>query len=141
MLASSAHAPEATTPTDGANTILLVEDDERVRSLITRILTRAGHRVLGADSGPAALRVWQQHREEIQLLLTDLVMPGNLSGRQLARVLRADRPDLRVLLTSGYSREELAHSDDEVEGVHFLPKPYVPQQVLDAVSHCLQCAT
>lgn len=133
----SAHPLAADSP-DRAKAILVVEDDERVRWLLTRILTRAGHRVLEADSGPAALQVWQQHCEEIHLLLTDLVMPGNLSGLELAQQLRSDRPGLRVLLTSGYSREELAHCDGEV---HFLPKPYLPQQVLEAVSHCLQGTT
>jgi two-component system cell cycle sensor histidine kinase/response regulator CckA len=90
-----------------SRTILLVEDETSVRNLVTRFLTLNGFKVLAAESGHAALPLWAEHHEEIDLLLTDVVMPGGMSGRELAEKLQAERPTLKVLFTSGYNVELL----------------------------------
>lgn len=110
-------------------TILLVEDEATVRALAERMLNRFGYRVLSAASGQEALTVWQQHAETIDLLLTDMVMPGGLSGKELAARLAAERPHLRVIYTSGYSVDFQPGGLRLEEGVNFLAKPYNPQSL------------
>ena len=116
----------------GGETILLVEDDESVRRAVAAILERCGYTVLHAATGVAALEVWHHHGDRIQLLLTDLVMPDRMNGIALAEHLLAERPDLRVLYTSGYSA---GHSSDVplVDGVNFLQKPYDAEKLADVV--------
>ena len=105
-------------------TILLVEDENALREFVSRALGKLGYRVLAAPNGQRALEVWAAHRDEIDLLLTDVVMPDSISGRQLAHRLVLDRPDLKVILTSGHS-SELIDTDFEQQNEHiFLPKPY-----------------
>ena len=77
----------------GNETILLVEDEKPVRELVVRILQKQGYTVLQAGTGAEALEVWRAHKEEIQLLLTDLIMPGAMNGRELAETLWAERPE------------------------------------------------
>ena len=89
----------------GDEVILVVEDEVAVRRTIVRQLTRAGHHVLEASDGSEGLRVWQENRDAIDLLVTDMVMPGGVSGRELARHARLDKPDLPVIFCSGYSPE------------------------------------
>lgn len=108
----------------GSECILVVEDEPMLRQLACRYLRDFGYRVLEAESGIAALDVWQKHGHEIQLLLTDLVMPGGVSGRELAQRCISSKPELKVVYTSGYSTDF-----DELEpslrrGHQFLPKPY-----------------
>ncbi|HWN94278.1 MAG TPA: response regulator, partial [Methylomirabilota bacterium] len=86
-------------------TILLVEDDGAVRNLVTRLLKMHGYRVISAETGRAALPLWEQHKDEIDLLLTDVVMPDGISGRQLALCCQADNSHLQVIYTSGYNVE------------------------------------
>lgn len=122
----------------GNEVVLVVEDDPAVRHLMGRILTQSGRVVLTAESGPAALEVWKDHKNEVDLLLTDMIMPGSMTGRQLALRLLSERRDLKVLYTSGYSREELRSvAPEDLEG-SFLPKPYLPHQLVEAVSECLR---
>jgi CheY-like chemotaxis protein len=108
----------------GAETILLVEDEPALRTLVRTVLTRLGYRVLEAASGLAALEVWKAHREEIKLLLTDMVMPDGISGRELSQRLLAEKPDLKVIYTSGYSQEITGHDFPLQEGENFLAKPF-----------------
>jgi DNA-binding NtrC family response regulator len=117
----------------GGSTILIVEDEVSVRKLVTRFLTLSGYQVLAADGPCAALEIWAEHQDEVALLLTDVIMPGALSGRALAARLQAERPALKVLYTSGYSAESLI--DDGLLGdeIHFLQKPYRPEQLLEIV--------
>ncbi|MDE3156309.1 MAG: PAS domain-containing protein [Acidobacteriota bacterium] len=122
----------------GTETILLVEDESSLRALGRRVLTRLGYQVLEAGSGVEALEVWQAHKAEIDLLLTDLVMPDGVSGLDLAEQLLGERPELRVLCTSGYSAAAAA-GFDRLPGLAFLAKPFKPadlgravRQVLDA---------
>ena len=116
----------AATPTGvgTVHTVLLVEDDTVVRALAKRALLARGHRVHEAASGPAALQLWAVHRQEIDTLLTDIVMPGGLNGLELAARLVAEAPALRVIYTSGYSADVVGGDFAGREGVDFLSKPY-----------------
>lgn len=114
-------------------TILLVEDEDSVRTLARKILSLRGYRVLEANSGLAALSVWKEHAQEIDLLLTDIVMPEGVTGRDLAHRLRLERPRLNVIFTSGYDPDKSGLEAELGREVNFLPKPYSPQKLLSAV--------
>ena len=123
---------------NGSITILVVEDEEMLREFVSDALNALGYRVLSAANGRAALDVWTAHRDEIDLLLTDVVMPESISGRQLAHKLIMDKPDLKVIFTSGYSAE-LFGSEFEREKEHvFLAKPYLPDRLAQTVAAHLQ---
>ena len=125
--------PAAPAPT--ASRILLVEDDEAVRSLVRRSLERMGMTVLTAPDGDSALQIAREIGE-IDLLLTDITMPG-MDGRELVRRLRAADPSIRALLMSGYARgEALRDGGDPAAG--FLQKPFTPTELAHAVSAALQ---
>ena len=113
-------------------TVLLVEDEPAVRSLVHAVLGQFGYRVLTAESGSRAIELWAAHADEIDLLLTDVVLPGGLDGIELATLLRHERPKLRVLLTSGYSDHTGALLD-----FGFLAKPYDVSQLLGALRRTL----
>ncbi len=115
--------------------LLVVEDDTSVRTLARRALSARGHRVLEAGSGPTALEVWAHHHAEIEVLLTDLVMPDGMNGLELARRLRAERPELRVVYTSGYSAEVAGGAFAGREGVDFIAKPYDPARLVEIVEN------
>jgi two-component system cell cycle sensor histidine kinase/response regulator CckA len=131
--APAAREPEATAPRAGPATVLLVEDDESVRRAAVQSLRRAGYGVLSAASGPEALRVAADHAGPIDLLLSDVVLPG-MSGRELAERLRALRPEVRVLFTSGYAEDEVLRTAAADGSVPILPKPYVPEELVRWVS-------
>jgi PAS domain S-box-containing protein len=122
---------------NGCETILLVEDEAAVSSLVKSVLCRAGYHVLEAGNGEDALRAWAQHKDEIDLLLTDLIMPGQISGQSLAERLQAERRDLKVILSTGYSTELTNPARLERPGRRFLWKPYTPQELTQAVRRCL----
>jgi PAS domain S-box-containing protein len=122
----------------GAETILVVEDEPGLRALVIGILNRYGYTVLAAANGAEALRLWKEKRSRVDLLLTDMVMPEGLSGRALANKLRLEKPQLKVIYTSGYSVDVLSEASREfVEGVNFLQKPYRPQRLAETVRACL----
>ncbi len=108
----------------GHETILFVEDETSVRKMGEIALAGLGYRVITAVDGMDGLQLWQLHQHEIDLVLTDLVMPGGVNGRELAERLKADRPTLRVIFTSGYSHEVAGQELRLEEGRNFLPKPY-----------------
>jgi len=124
-------------PRGGTETILLVEDESAVRSLTRVILERHGYKVLDAVNGVEALNLWREHREAVSLLLTDLVMPAGLSGQQLARQIHAEKPDLKVVFTSGYSAEIAGRELQLRSGENFLQKPFASDQLLETVRRCL----
>jgi len=114
----------------GTGTILVVEDELAVRVLVSNLLQRCGYTVLAAESGVAALKIWQEHQNRIQLLLTDIIMPEGMNGYELSQQLQAARPGLKVVYTSGYSGEVVGKGLKLVDGVNFLQKPYLPQKLL-----------
>jgi len=132
--------PEAAPPTGpatakGTETILIAEDEPNLRE----ILKQSGYKVLDAANGVEALKLWDEHDGEIDLLLTDMVMPEGMSGRELARQLKTRWEGLPVIYTSGYSAEIMGE-DAELRGVQFLPKPYQAPEVIKLVGDCLQSA-
>jgi two-component system, cell cycle sensor histidine kinase and response regulator CckA len=129
--------PTESTPVNDV-TILVVEDEEMLREFVGEALGTLGYHVLSAANGRDALDVWAEHRDEIDLLLTDVVMPESISGRQLAHTLIQDKPNLKVIFTSGYS-SELFGSEFEREKEHiFLAKPYLPDRLAQTVAMHLQ---
>jgi len=116
--------------------ILVVEDEEVVLKLVRSILERAGYKVLTARNGVDALRMVEEHREPLHLLLTDVVMPG-MSGRALADAAQSLRQDLRVLFTSGYTDDAIVHHGVLQAGAHLLEKPYSRKTILAAVRNVL----
>ena len=121
----------------GTETILLVEDERAVRELVSRVLQKYGYKILPVGNGVEALEIWNQHKNEISLLFTDLVMPDNMNGRELAEKLWAERPGLKVIFTSGYS-SDIVGKDFKLEpGLNYLQKPYQPQALAVAVRRCL----
>ena len=117
-------------------TILVVEDEPALRDLACRILDGAGYRVLAAESGAAALALAARHSGEIELLLTDVIMPGIL-GKELADRLTARDPKLRVLYMSGYAQPILASRGTLDPGVTLIEKPFGKAELLTAVRHQL----
>jgi len=130
-------APAAAVVKGGTETILLVEDEPAVRDMTRLVLERAGYRVVDAANGIEALLAWDKCGAFVDLILTDVVMPEGISGRDLADLVQDKRPEVRVLFTSGYDKDfggrELALKD----GQAFLPKPASPQQILAAVRRSL----
>jgi PAS domain S-box-containing protein len=108
----------------GHETILLVEDDSPVRLIVRTALERCGYRALPAASGIDALEVWRTHASKIQLLLTDMVMPDRVSGRDLAERLRLENPGLKIIYTSGHGVDVVGKDLSLVDGFNFLQKPY-----------------
>jgi two-component system NtrC family sensor kinase len=123
----------------GTECVLVVEDEDHVRTLTAAVLRKNGYRVLEAASGKDALDVFQSHKAEIDLLFTDVMMPGNLLGDELAVRLQATKPSLAVLLTSGYT-PEVTKTEFRGDG-NFLSKPFAPAQMLAIVRQCLDQAS
>ena len=121
----------------GNETILVVEDEAPLRMLVRSFLERYGYKVIEAVSGAAAISLWDQHKDKIQLLLTDMVMPHGISGRELAERLLAERPTLKVIYSSGYSLAVVGTDMVLQEGINFLQKPYHPRKLAQAVRDCL----
>jgi two-component system, cell cycle sensor histidine kinase and response regulator CckA len=109
----------------GRETVLLVEDEDAVRSLARRVLQRSGYTVLEAKDGEEALEIAARQNGGIDLLVTDVVMP-RLGGRVLADRLMAQNPALRVLFMSGYTDDAVLRHGDPATGSHFLQKPFTP---------------
>ncbi len=121
----------------GSETILVVEDEPDLRDLVVSILELCGYRIFQAGTGVEALKVWAAHPREIDLLLTDMVMPGGISGRQLAEQLQAQDPGLKVIYTSGYTPGTVGKEIALLEGFNFLAKPYPPGELAGVVRRCL----
>jgi PAS domain S-box-containing protein len=117
----------------GTETILLVEDEASLRASIRLTLSQLGYHVLEAGTAAEALQIWQSHRAEIRVLLTDLVMPGGMTGRELAQELRRQEPKLKVIYASGYSPEIGSADLKWVEGVNFLAKPFEARKLAHAL--------
>ena len=107
----------------GAETILLAEDEDMVRKLAVQVLEMHGYRVLEAANGGAALLICERHKEPIHLLITDVIMP-EMSGRELAVRLAQLRPEMKVLYMSGYTDNAIVHQGVLDEGANFIQKPF-----------------
>ena len=121
----------------GSELILLVEDEPSVRALGRVVLERFGYRVIEAGSATAALEASQRQTAPIDLLLTDLILPGGISGRELADLLIARQPSLKVVYTSGYSSEVVNRQLDLSPGRNFLQKPCSVLDLVASVRRCL----
>jgi len=121
-------APAVEGPRSGRGTILLVEDQETVRQLVSRVLRSSGYHVIEAGDGPQALAVADSQVRSIDLLITDVVMPG-MSGRELAGRLAARREGLRVLFISGYAPNAILDEGFLDSGAEYLQKPFTPAQI------------
>jgi len=121
----------------GTEGILVVEDEAIVRLIVGNMLQRFGYTVWLAESGANALKVWRKHKDQIQLLLTDIVMPDGMTGHDLARQLQADKQQLKVVYTSGYSADQGSRHLTLVDGVNFLQKPYSPQKLAEILRKSL----
>jgi two-component system cell cycle sensor histidine kinase/response regulator CckA len=120
----------------GAETILLVEDEDAVRSFSARVLRNKGYEVLEADSGEAALKVLKEQIDTVDLLITDVVMP-RLDGPSLVRQVREQRPGLKVIFISGYTEDAFRKRLGEDGGIEFLPKPFSLKQLAAKVKEVL----
>jgi CheY-like chemotaxis protein len=127
--ATEAESTEIPTDTRGTETVLLVEDEELVRLMLVEVLKAANYQVLDARHGADALELAARHKGAIDLLVTDMTMPG-FSGSELARRLNRVRPRLRVLYISGYTDDEAAKMGKDNHQVQFLQKPFHPDAFL-----------
>jgi two-component system, cell cycle sensor histidine kinase and response regulator CckA len=118
-------------------TVLLVEDEPAVLFLVGRILTSQGYDVIKAKDGAEAGRLLHEHVDTIDLLLTDVMLPGSLQGHVVARLAHVERPDLPVLFMSGYPRQALAHDGRLDEGINFIEKPFSPEALAQKVREVL----
>ncbi len=130
-------AGETDIPERGTEWILMVEDDGPLRQATAQGLEGLGYTVVQAASGPEAWEQWRVHGDRIDLLFSDMVMPGGLSGLDLHRQLSALKPDLKTLLTSGYSLESLQPGNAGQVGIAYLPKPYKLRRLAQALRQCL----
>jgi len=116
-------------------TILMVEDEAGVRGLLRTVLERTGHRILEASSAKEAIRLWQDHHEDVDLVVVDLRIPG-MSGVELANQLRTQRPELRLIYISGATLEFRQESNLPPDAV-FLQKPFPPGKLVSTVQNTL----
>jgi len=130
-----------TVPCRGNETILVVEDEEFVRHFVQTVLESNGYKTLLAANGRDALRVWKRRSQDVSLLLTDMIMPGGLTGKELAQKLSADKPGLKVIFTSGYALDLLGDNANPLSGYSILQKPYRAQVLASIVRQCLDGQT
>jgi CheY-like chemotaxis protein len=119
----------------GKETILVVEDEVSLLRVLCSVLQSFQYNVLVAVSGAEALRVWDGHQGEINLVLTDMIMPGRMTGIDLVNELRKRKPGLKVIITSGYSEDLVGHDFDA--NTRFLPKPYQTDAVAQLIRRTL----
>ncbi len=131
------HQPDAVAD-DGGHTIMVVEDDEAVRSLVVEVLQSFNYNVIEAETGDAAIERWHGCRDEVDLLLTDMVMPGEANGLDVARHCIASKPNLKVIYTSGYSSELFGSGVHLEDGVNYLPKPYFSGKLTAIIRNALE---
>jgi PAS domain S-box-containing protein len=121
----------------GEETILLVEDDDAVRRICAAMLLRFGYRVLPSASGQAALRIWEQNPGAIDLLLSDVILPGGISGLELAEQLLKKRPSLAVVIMSGNNSEIIKADGLSEKGLTFVQKPIESAKLAQVIRRCL----
>jgi PAS domain S-box-containing protein len=138
QVSTPAAAAEFAAPRGGSETILLVEDEPDVREIVAGILEIHGYQVHSAGDGPEALAVWKERADEIDLLVTDILMPNGIKGTDLAARLRAEKASLRVIYSSGYSPDSSADFALALDDTSFfLAKPYKLDDLTRIVRTCL----
>ncbi|HEV2691574.1 MAG TPA: PAS domain S-box protein [Verrucomicrobiae bacterium] len=142
--ASHVAAPEIEQATEtqframgGTETVLVVEDERDLREIVTRTLNRHGYRVFQAVDGNNALQIWSEYKNEIQLVFTDVIMPGGMNGRELAEKLWAERPQLKVIFSTGYGADALGKGFKLDPELNYLQKPYLPHALARIVRRSL----
>jgi PAS domain S-box-containing protein len=134
---AATHAPQATLPgREGGKTLMLVEDEEMVALISDQMLTRLGYNVFVARSGPDALSIFQEHREKIDLVILDMIMPG-MSGTETFETLKAIDPAVKVLLSSGYTQNGPAEDILRRGGRGFIQKPFTIEQLSQKIREIL----
>ena len=118
-------------------TVLVVEDEERLREGAMEVLRRHGYRAIGAGNGPDALLQWAQNADGIDLLMTDMVMPGGINGRELVEKLRAGKPGLKVIICTGYTDDPGLPEHAHARNTMLMRKPFDVPQLLAAVRQIL----
>ena len=132
--------PGKTAVIRGHETILVVEDEASVRQVVTQGLRLLGYRVLEAGEGREAMKLWQEHGQEIDLLFSDMMMPEGLTGLDLAEKLRTAKPNLKVLISSGYHAEMAGRGRPAAAGIMYLQKPYQFDVLWKTIRECLDRA-
>jgi signal transduction histidine kinase/CheY-like chemotaxis protein len=123
----------------GRESILLVEDEDAVRSFAARALKQRGYEVMEAAGGEQALEIMSKRADDIDLLITDVVMP-NMDGPTLVRAVKKLKPDIQIIYMSGYAEEAFRRHDEKAEDLHFLPKPFGLKQLAIKVKDVLSSA-
>jgi CheY-like chemotaxis protein len=121
--------------------ILLVEDTADVRRVMATQIAGLGYKVLEAENGPAALAILTDDTVRVDLLFTDLIMPGGMTGRELALTARNLHPGLKVLFTSGYPGNSLRDADRLKVSEMFIAKPFSKQELARKLRECLEAGT
>ena len=121
----------------GTETILVVEDELALRELVCSLLQHYGYEVVAAAHGKEALEIWDDRSQEIDLVLTDMMMPEGVSGWELAEAIQQKDPGIKIIYTSGYSVDLFGQNRSLREGVNFLAKPYHPRTLAKAIRDCL----
>jgi PAS domain S-box-containing protein len=135
------HEKAEITPIESASvdkqyTILLVEDQEMVRDLVTEILEDEGFKIITAYNGLNALEVTKEYTDPIDLMLTDVIMP-EMNGRELAKRIEVEKPELKIIFMSGYTGEEMRNRGVLEPGTNFIQKPFTPDALVDKVREVL----
>jgi CheY-like chemotaxis protein len=128
--------PLAMVSASGSETILLVEDQDQLRALISEVLRRNGYVVLQARHGMEALDLSSNHTDRINLMITDLIMP-QMGGRELANVLAPKHPDMKVIYMSGYPNDAISQQEISSSSLAFIQKPFTPDILVQKVREVL----
>ncbi len=118
-------------------TLMVVDDDVAVRHVISYVLKNQGHTVIGAKDAHEAWQLWRSHRHTINLVITDINLPGDASGFDLGRAILGDDPTLPLIFSSGYCPDILGQTTSLQLGINDLPKPFDVLDLLNAVGHAL----
>ena len=121
----------------GQETLLVVEDEPSLRKMLVRILRTLGYHVFEASNGQEAMTCWRDHGKKIDLLITDMVMPEGMTGLELAERVRVEKPDLKIIISSGYNPDMTHQAKMGAAGIVYLPKPYQVSSLGKTVRECL----
>jgi two-component system, cell cycle sensor histidine kinase and response regulator CckA len=136
IAAPAAPSPQTENVQGGKETILVAEDESALLELMRSALGHYQYRILTASSGREAIEVWERHQGDVDLLLTDVIMPGGMTGRELAVELKKKKPELKIIFTSGFN-SSLTGVETMNGDTTFLPKPYLPEEVARLVRNIL----